>query len=135
MFRNFFLKLIVVATMLSTVMPSHAQVSNPELSSDDTPDVRKARFAADELACVNEHLETYLATGRSPLTIILAACPEADPIKALQKLARNSVTRSPQTDLRAVISLEPNELRCLLALLPGTDGVVTANPKAWCDDE
>lgn len=91
------------------------------------------RIAEADLKCLRDNLETYLAVGEDQLTIVLPACPEVDFQSALEKMAMASgLTRAPKPEIRRFVTVTPQELLCLIAQLPGQDGIVVVDPEALC---
>ncbi len=83
------------------------------------------RVNRSQLNCVRDNIDNYLKTNGDVITIVLPACPIADPLEAYRSLAKNNAFKREDRDqskLDAIIKIKRTELTCVLKSIDGTIG-------------
>lgn len=109
------------------------------VSATNTVHAEDWRLIRSHLLCIEENIESYLATPNDPITIVLPACPIVDFQEALEQLAEASlVTRDLTTSQpapRTIISISRRELNCLLQKAAAKElEVIEVDPERLCGE-
>lgn len=119
----------IVAVLLAVFLPSG------EAQAQEKP---VWNIKAEQLDCLRQNLNGYLATEQDPVVIFLSACPETDLVKIMASTSQNmavadvEVVQDSANAPAEVVSFTRTELACLSEFIPDGGGPVVQVPRDPC---